>query len=199
MLLLLTSLLAFGQEGTMPDWANKNGAVGVGANTTIGGANGLSFRTYVSPLFGIQGTIGIGLESFSIDPTTLDGDEFTVSVTTIAVGAYGAYKIAYWQRGSLAALFGADVQSLSAVFNGDADTDTSSTNVVLGLGLQGEWFPTQYLSLYAQGGLRMDFLNEDDVIGVEVANASPPGAVTGVDLLRGDDLFGTAGFTVWFN
>lgn len=62
---LLISQVAVAQEGTAPDWANKAGAVGIGSNTTLGGTNGLNFRTYVSPLFGLQSTIGFNISQDS--------------------------------------------------------------------------------------------------------------------------------------
>ncbi len=193
--ILMAAAPAVAQEGTAPDWANKNGAVGLGFNTTMGGTNGLVFRTYVSPLFGIQGTLGFDIISTSDTPEGSD-ESFTVSSSAFLIGAYATYKIAYWQRGSLSVLFGGDIHAISSsvdAFGSDNDTETSTTNVLLGLGLQAEWFPTQYLSLFAQGGLRIDFLGNDDFEAV-----LPDEDVSVVDVSFGSDLLGAAGVVVWF-
>ena len=36
-------------------------------------------------------------------------------------------------------------------------------NISILPGLTGEWFPTQYLSLFAQAGLRLDFISQEDI------------------------------------
>lgn len=207
LVLLLTTFTAgsaLAQQGTAPDWANKNGAVGLGFNTTLGGTHGLIFRTYVSPLFGLQGTLGFNFTTIDIDPSAdVDNDDFTVKTSLFAVGIYATYKIAYWQRGSLSILFGGDIQAASSsidAFGSDNDVDDSTTNVLLGIGLQAEWFPTQYLSLFGQGGLRMDFLGNDDVnsfcsqAGVDCGDVE----ASGFDISLPVDLMGAAGIVVWF-
>ena len=185
------------QEGTAPDWANKNGAIGIGANTSLGGTNGLSFRTYVSPLFGIQATLGMRLDSTTADA---GGNETNFSQTQLDIGLYGNYKLAYWQRGHLSTIFGVDVVSLSnAVESGGVEQDDSATDFLIGLGIMGEYFPTQYLSLFAQVGLRLDFIGDDDLLGDDDVGVDMGAAdLSGIDISLGADLLGSAGFTVWF-
>ena len=208
---MLVASSAFAQEGT-PDWANKAGAVGVGANTTLGGSNGLNIRTWITPVFGIQGTIGMKFASGTTEVEDVDDSAVDFSMTEFDFGLYGLYKLAYWQRGSLAVIFGGDVQTFSEstdAAGSDNDTDRSSTNFVIGVGIQGEYFPTQYLSLFAQAGFVLDFLNDDDLdcqrfeSGQCASSVSMPSTSDGYDLsgiglgLSGD-LWGSAGFTVWF-
>ncbi|MCK5706843.1 MAG: hypothetical protein KAI43_04260 [Candidatus Aureabacteria bacterium] len=63
--------------GGLPDWANKSGAVGLGFDPSLGGINGLSVRTYVSPLFGIDAVLGFRITS------NTDPDMYTVDVENL--------------------------------------------------------------------------------------------------------------------
>ncbi|MEQ9307896.1 MAG: T9SS type A sorting domain-containing protein [Balneolaceae bacterium] len=78
----------------------------------------------------------------------------------------------------------------------------NQTNDLIGLGLFGEWFPTQYLSLYAQTSLRLDFLRADETSSPtdnEPNGSFEANGLLGVNVNSGADLFGGTGFTVWFN
>lgn len=194
-----TSSPVHAQEGgTMPDWANKNGGFGIGGNTTLGGVNGINIRTYVTPLFGLHATIGLETDSVSVDAagTTVDN-----SVFSFRAGLYGSYKLAYWQRGHLSTIFGLDLVTLSQSTDqpGQPTVDQSGTDILIGLGLMGEWFPTQYLSLFLQVGLTLDFIGEDEVSG-DGGNyqINPNPGVSGIDLNLEAQPLGAAGFTVWF-
>ena len=190
--LLAAASTAHAQEGSMPDWANKNGAFGIGANTTLGGSNGLNIRTYVTPQFGLHATIGFELESIDVG----DGAQ-TSSETAFQIGLHGAYKLAYWQRGHLSAIFGVDVQtlSLSDEFMGTT-SEASATDILIGVGAMGEWFPTQYLSLFLQVGLSLDFIGEDELVGGDQIVSNPD--QSGIILDLSAQPLGMAGFTVWF-
>src|SRR5690606_27777460 len=113
------------QEDAAPDWADKNGGFGIGGNTTLGGTTGVNIRTYVTPLFGLQGTLGFQLDSISQDQAGMETD---VSVYSFRAGLYGSYKVADWQRGHLSTLFGLDL-----VTAGDsAETGGATTRDVSG-------------------------------------------------------------------
>lgn len=205
--LALFSATAFAQEGTAPDWANKNGAVGLGANTTLGGVNGLEIRTYISPLFGLSATVGMYTGSQTTDPDGDDNNQ-TDSATEFRFGLYGSYKLAYWQRGHLSVIFGGDIVSLSTSTDYESsameDVDASGTDILLGLGMQGEYFPTQYLSLHAEVGLQLDFIGPDEVTGSggygnSITNTADNTEYSGITVDISGDLWGAAGFTVWFN
>lgn len=206
--ILLVAGSATAQE---QDWADKGGAFGVGANTTLGGTNGINIRTYVTPQFGIHATFGMRFATATVEPEDVSGAETNYSMTEFDFGLYGSYKLAYWQRGHLSAMFGGDVQAFSETTEppvGD-DIERSSTNIVVGLGILGEYFPTQYLSLFAQGGFTLDFMTDDDLTcfradAGECASASgitgDPDVLdlSGIGLDLTGDLWGSAGFTVWF-
>ncbi|MEM9187790.1 MAG: hypothetical protein AAGF12_01340 [Myxococcota bacterium] len=181
-LALLLPTAASAQEG---NWSDKSGTFGIGYTGTLGGQNGINARYFFSNLFGIDLTLDFGLEIISPDM----GD--SENVITFGGSLYVVFKVAYWDKGSLGIIGGFDVELIS-----DSRVDDLGSNFAVGLGLQGEWFPTEYLSLFAQGGLRLDILTDQD------ANVSPGvtgGDISGVALDLGADLFGQFGFTVWFN
>ena len=196
--LMVTAMLAstaWSQEGTMPDWADKTGGFGVGAETTIGGTNGLNFRYYITNAFGLQLTFGINLLSTTTDVDCDDNDS-SLSKTGLGFGFYGMYKLAYWQRGSLSGILGLDIQTASTTTTvGDTDSDSSGTDILLGLGLMGEVFLSQYFSVFGQVGLRLDFIGEDEVEDGSVLENKD---TSGIALDLGGDLLGAFGFTVWF-
>lgn len=189
---------ATAQEGTMPDWADKTGGFGVGAETTLGGTNGLNLRYFVSNALGLQLTFGLNLSSrtTAVD----DADDTVVSLSAIDFGLYGSYKLAYWQRGHLSAILGVDIQmaSMSTDADGDdGDSDASGTDILIGLGLQGEVFLSQYFSVFGQVGLRLDFIGENEPEGGSVTLIDDEDT-TGIDVGVRGDLLGAFGFTVWF-
>jgi hypothetical protein len=191
--LALASGPVMAQEGSSPDWANKHGAVGVGGNTTLGGTNGIHLRTYVTPEFGLSLTLGLGLARTTVDS---DAGEVTNKSTSMELGMYGSYKLAYWSRGHLSAILGLDLQRLSVSVEGSTnDRDDSATDVRLGLGAQAEYFPTAYLSLFTQAGVVIDPIGEDEIVGEGITSV-PDRSGYQIDL--GSDLVGQAGFTVWF-
>lgn len=189
---------ATAQEGVSADWANKAGAVGIGGNTSLGGSNGLLIRTYVTPQLGLQLTFGFGVLSQSDDSDT------ETSANYFDVGVYASYKLAYWQRGHLSLLFGFDIRTYSETVDvaGTNVSDDSAVDFLIGLGIMGEYFPTQYLSLFVSAGFLIDLMQEDELwddatspAGRDIVNA--PGN-SGFAMNLSSDLFGAAGFTVWF-
>lgn len=176
--------VASAQEGGA-NWADKSGTFGIGFTQTLGGQSGLNARLELSQLFGLELTLGFGLEID--DPDMADAE----NVITFNASIYGVIRFAYWAKGSLGAIFGFDF----GLTSDSRDTD-ATTDIALGLGLQGEWFPIEHLSLFLQGGFRLEFLGDDDAGVVPGAGG---GELSGIDLQLGADLFGAAGFTVWFN
>ncbi len=181
------------QEGSSADWANKHGAFGVGGNTTLGGTNGINVRTYVTPQLGLSLTVGFGLSKTTVDT---EAGEVTNKGTSMELGMYGTYKLSSWSKAHLSALGGLDLQRLSVSIEGSTnDRDDSATDVRLGLGLQAEYFPTSYLSLFTQAGVVIDFIGEDEIVGDGITSVPDR---SGYDFDLGSDLLGQAGFTVWF-
>ncbi|MBN1944105.1 MAG: outer membrane beta-barrel protein [Bradymonadales bacterium] len=210
--LMATMLMAGSALAQEQDWANKGGAFGIGANTSLGGTNGINLRYFITPVFGVQATFGMRFVSATVEPEDVDNAETDYSMTEFDFGLYGLYKLAYWQKGSLGVIFGGDIQAFSEELDapGDtADTESSSTNIVVGVGIQGEFFPTQYLSLFAQAGFTLDFIGDDDLACTRFdmgacGSGAPSGLdpedydASGIGLGLSGDLWGAAGFTVWF-
>ncbi|MBN1944106.1 MAG: hypothetical protein JW797_00465 [Bradymonadales bacterium] len=212
-LVVIGTLLAAGNAMAQEqDWANKSGAFGVGANTSLGGTNGINIRTYVTPLLGIHLTFGMRFLTATVEPEDVDNAETEYSMTEFDFGLYGSYKVAYWQRGHLSVILGGDVQTFSEDINApgrDNDSDRSSTNIVIGIGLLGEYFPTQYLSIFAQAGFLLNFIGDDDLAcmrfdggacsGLSALSGDPEDYdASGVGLSLSGQPWGAAGFTVWF-
>lgn len=191
--LMLPAGRASAEEARAVDWASKSGAYGLGASTTLGGTRGINLRTYLTPLVGLSATLGLDYSSAS---TSADGDDVDTTRVLSSASLYGSYKLAYWQRGHLSALFGLDVAHESVTIQtGGNEMDASGTDVSFGLGLMGEWFPTQYLSLFAQLGPRLGILGTPGSVA-SIDPGATGGSAVAFDL--GADLFGAAGFTVWF-
>lgn len=181
------------QEGSSSDWTNKHGAFGIGGNTTLGGTNGIHLRTYVTPAVGISLTLGLGLARTNVGS---GASEVQNKGTSLELGLYGTYQLSSWSKAHLSALAGLDVQRLSVSVEGSAnDRDDSATDVRLGLGLQGEYFPTTYLSLFTNAGLLIDFIGEDEIVGDAITSVRDR---SGYQVDLGSDVIGQAGFTVWF-
>ena len=136
------------------------------------------------------------MASLTTDPD--GGDDVTATASEYGVGLYGMYKVAYWQRGHLSLLGGLDIVMTSSDTGLD-NGDTSATDLLFGLGLHGEWFPTQYLSLFGQVGLRIDLYGEDEPGGaLGDTSDGDNNDYSGYSLDLGADMLGDFGFTVWF-
>jgi hypothetical protein len=183
--LAVASSAAHAQESTAPDWANKNGAVGIGATTTLNagifalapidptlGSSGLHARYYVSETFGLHLTLGMGFDSDG------GGNDDFIFLT----GLYGSVKLAPFSEGHLSLIFGAEF--------GFTDTGAAEGFDVGGTGgLFFEFFPASQLSFFIAAGLRFTYYDRD-------AGGVGPG--DGIVLTLGSSVWGSAGFTVWF-
>jgi hypothetical protein len=180
-LLAMTPSLASAQDG---DWADKNGAIGIGANVNLGGSAGLHFRTYFSDYFGIMGTFGLGYATAGND-----------NIFGLDAGIYAMLKVAPFDVGHISLLFGADFIYRRDNNGGGPMVPPSEDLGFLGaLGLMGEWFPMQHFSFFASAGLRLGFVQNQGVgaFGLVVSG-------DGFALDLGAGLWGQAGFTVWFS
>jgi len=170
-------------QGTSPDWADKNGAVGLGANVNLGGSAGIHFRTYLSPYFGIMATFGLGYD------TAGNANAFGLDA-----GIYGMLKVAPFDIGHISLLFGADFIYRNDNGGGGIGANAEDLAILGAIGLMGEWFAMRNFSFFASAGLRLGFVQNQGAGGF-------PLTVTGdgfaLDL--GAGLWGQAGFTVWFS
>jgi hypothetical protein len=178
----MTPNLASAQEG---DWADKNGAIGIGANVNLGGSAGLHFRTYFSDYFGIMATFGLGYATA--------GNQ---NVFGLDAGIYAMLKVAPFDVGHISLLFGADfIYRRDNNGGGPMPPPPSEDLGFLGaIGLMGEWFVMKHFSFFASAGLRLGFVQNQGAgaFGLVVAG-------DGFALDLGAGLWGQAGFTVWFS
>lgn len=195
---LLTTTIGFAQGGTMPDWANKKGTIGIGANPSLGVTSGNDFT---STTFGLNLPIRIFVaDNIEIDPSIgiifngTRGDDYSTNDNAITFGVDIGYVFAFWQRSTLSAVFG--VTAVDGSWNqelGPFQSEGDFAEIIYGLGLRGEWFPTQFTSLPISVGLSLDILSFES----NGNTLSDQGKVT-VNALGATDLLGSAGFTFWF-
>jgi len=186
-----------GTEGpsTPPGWADKRGAFGIGANSTLGGANGITTRLWTSGIFGIQLTLSYPPQfedqRISIATVPRDGlDELAQIFAAELIGAGGGTD------SDVALIDGPTGTAVPIPFNLgiashpwlaiDPATGTlllvnQSTEDPDGEDNDGCLFGTGFLVEY------------DGTISVSV----DPFRIN--DFTFGNILFGCAGFTVWFN
>lgn len=158
---------------------DMTGRFGVGYDQSLGGITGISGRYQAARNFGIQAIFGF--DTFSAE--TGAGD---VSETTIELGLRGTIGLAFTETTNLGVIFGVDILNQSAEAGG---VDSSSTDVALEAGMSVEYFFNNMLSVHGEGGLVI-FTGD----GTDTVIGGPP---MDVGIAR-PDLFGSAGFTFWF-
>ncbi len=170
---------ALGQTTKQPGKA----ALGIGGNTTIGGASGLSIRHVHSSNFGIGLTIGMSLTN---------GDK-AVAVALKPLVAIGI------ERRVCGAVFGIDAPNSEV-----ATARISSQYILEAMGLMGVDYLVN-LSFFA-----IDPLDEDVLYGAKIEEESCS-TVSGIinesdlgglaeltEIMQGSGLFNSSGFSVWF-
>ncbi len=198
--LLVGAVLALAHPAAAEDadptgWLKKSGAIGVGANRTLSGLNGVAVRTWLGGSLGLQGTVGLGFNA----ATTDDGNEESkLSTLDFGVGVAALLRVVASDRGTLSALLGADVEVGSKTVEVAGQSSSSSeAGFALGVGLQGEWFLAKQVSIYVQSGIRLRLLTDDDAR--ELAGDSDNDIeLSGVAIAPSADLLAAAGFTIWF-
>ncbi len=184
-LLAATPTLAAAQEGG--DWADKSGAIGIGANVTLGGSAGLHFRTYFSDYFGIMGTFGVGY-----------AEQGGADIFGLDAGIYAMLKVAPFDVGHISLLFGADFLYRNASVGMMGGFNAEDFGVLGALGVMGEWFALKHFSFFASAGVRLGFVQSQIPAGTGGAfDFVVTGDGFAIDL--GAGLWGQAGFTVWFS
>jgi hypothetical protein len=212
--LILSAFISFAQGGKTPDWATKAGAFGVGASPSLQTStiNGLNYQSINSsfgfsflPRFAItdriiaEGRIGFGATNVGSSFADTSGSfEWEENLKGLRYGVRGQYVLAYYQRATLSALFGVDILSTNGEYTqgNQPPTDVEVKNTIIGLGVRGEYFPTQYLSLF-QNSVGISIFIEADVARFtkEDINGFEE---SGTAIFAPGDLWGSAGFTVWF-
>lgn len=158
---------------------DMSGRFGLGYDQALGGISGVSGRYQIASNFGLQGILGI--TSFSQD--TGAGE---ISQTNLGVGLRGDIALAFTDTTNLSIIFGVDIFNQSVEVGG---VDDSSTDIAFEAGMKVEYFFNSLLSVHGEGGLVI-FTGD----GTATVIGGPP---MDVGVAR-PDLFGSAGFTFWF-
>lgn len=183
---------------------DKTGAVGIGADSTMGGVSGLSARYQIAKNFGIQAVLGFDTTSYD---NTEDGDaNVTRDDTQIRAAIRGNIGLAFTKRTNLDLIVGIDVYqgSFAQEGPGDADDDDSHTSFAFELGLGAHYFFTDWFSINGEIGLAFSTVADPADVG-RVSNVGTPvagadGDIEGFELGFGrGDLVGGFGWTFWFN
>lgn len=214
------SLSLSAQGGTTPDWANKAGAIGVGANSSLGFFNstnqqnpGLKFGgSHVSALFGINYVLmqGLTVSGYGGAQSTTDNWEYgngdrqssKVAGPVFGLGLTKTLVTVAQQRVALAAI------TNLLWFNGQETNTLNNVSVVthdvntfaFSAGLKTEYHFTAFNSIHCEVGFVFALINRAETDYIDKVVPSTP-ANTNVSVSGpsfGSDLFGGAGFTVWF-
>jgi hypothetical protein len=202
--LITTSMLLSSSAFAAENWANKEGVVGLGAATTLGGTQGLQVRYNISPAMGAQTTFG-----FSSSGQSMDGGKTGARQSAMGLGLGVHYKIIKAKTASMSVLGSFDYQSAKDAMIDAEETGTKYSDIVFGLGLQGEVFLAKKFSIHTKVGMSIDTYGAGDVgeayTTAEAADDAEGGEEAdgpdyrGMDLGLSGGLLAGAGFTVWFD
>jgi len=204
--LITTTMFLSGSAFAADNWANKEGVAGIGAASTLGGTQGLQLRYNLSPAMGLQTTFG-----FSSSGQSDDGGKTGTrqSATGVALGAH--YKIIKAKTASLSFLGSFDYQTAKDAVIDAEETGTKYSDLVFGLGFQGEVWLAKKFSLHTKVGLSIDPYGAGDIGEAYTTAEAAEGEsdeggeeaagpeYAGLDLGLGGGLIAGAGFTVWFD
>ena len=202
--LIASSMFLSGSAFAAENWANKEGVVGLGAAATLGGTQGLQVRYNITPAMGVQTTFGLSSSGQSVD-----GGETGVRQSAMGIGLGAHYKVIKAKTASMSVLGSFDYQSAKAAVIAADETGTKFSDMVFGLGLQGEVFLAKKFSFHTKVGLSIDPYGAGDVgeayTTADAADDADGGEeadgpeYAGMDLGIGGGLLAGAGFTVWFD
>lgn len=184
---------------------DKTGAFGIGYDTSLGGASGISARYQVAKSFGVQAILGFETTSYSNGES--GNAESTRDNTAITAAIRGDIGLAFTKKTNLNLIVGIDVYNSSFDF-GDAgeSTDDSFTQFAFELGLGAHYFFTDWFSINGEVGLAFATVSSITDAGKVSSIGTPVGGGTdgmdmeGYELAFGvGDAFGSFGWTFWFN
>jgi hypothetical protein len=195
--IVATSMMISGTALAGDNWANKSGDVGVGANLTLSGVQGLQVRYGINPAMGVGLTVGMINSTASTD----DGDT-TATEQVMALGVAGTYKVVKAKTASGSIVLGADyVSAKSGTLTDDYDGGTAVSDMRLGLGFQGEVFLAKKFSLHSKVGLTYDAFDASEAGAAEGYgddDTDDNNDYAGSSITLGGGILAGAGFTVWF-
>ena len=187
----------FSTTALADNWSNKSGKVGIGANNTLGGTQGLQIRYGATSAVGLQATIGLSNSSASVD----DGDTVTTA-QNLGFGVAATYKVikAKTASGSLVASLDYH-QNKTGFVTEDTEGGLQNSDTIIGLGFQGEVFLAKKFSIHSKVGLTIDSYNAPEAGAAEGYGddeTDDDNDYSGTAINLGGGLIGGAGFTVWF-
>ena len=195
--IVATSMMISGTALANENWANKSGDVGVGANMTLSGVQGLEVRYGINPAMGVGLTVGMINSTASTD----DGDS-TATGQIMALGMAGTYKVVKAKTASGSIVLGADyVSTKSGSVTDDYEGGVAATDLVFGLGFQGEVFLAKKFSLHSKVGLTYDAYDGADAgagEGYGDDDTDDNNDYAGSTIALAGGILAGAGFTVWF-
>lgn len=171
-----------------------------GTATEIASAIGSDLRDVSCDAIG-GGIFGCAVQSFGDATITpcfgSSASDFSCG-TAVAAGDGVSLGAAKTNAGTLAVV-GADYTDASVHL-----LEFSHSGGLIELSLQAEWFPSQYLSLFGEVGLRLDFLGHaemdaDNNAIILSGNGSSAAGVISLGEAGTAGLPGASGFTFWFN
>jgi len=194
---LIAASLMTSTSALAGNWSNKSGDIGIGANTTLGGTQGIQFRYGTSPAAALQATIGLASSTESVD-----GGDTVSSDQILGIGLAATYKIikAKTAAGSLVGSVDYHQTRIGTQTN-NSEGGVQNTDLILGLGFQGEVFLAKKFSIHSKVGLTFDPYNGADADAFEGYGddeTSDDNDYAGMAVNLGGGLIGSAGFTVWF-
>ena len=179
------------------NWANKSGKTGIGANSTLGGTQGLQVRYGVNSGTALQLTVGYGSSTASVD----DGDNIQMT-QDLGVGVAATYKIIKAKTAAGSLVGSVDYhQSKVGAESKNYEGGLENSDLILGLGFQGEVFLAKKFSLHSKVGLTFDQFNAPEAGAAEGYGddeTDDDNDYSGMAINLGGGLIGGAGFTVWF-
>jgi len=227
----LTAKTGVTSNGQMPNWVEKQGPNGHGIDHIFGRSNGIDGmyqiafwqRGSLSLIFGED----ISIDNPLPDPIPLETDawdendiifqtKFASKSSRFGIGnekaVVGIGNPNLWNISRLrvptvknfgiqTALATLPIHFFESEIQETKIVPPNGGDIPIGLGIVVEYFPTQYLSLFLQSGLPLDFIGEEEISSP--TSHAPTGSfeangAQGVNFDIGSDLYSNAGFTVWF-
>lgn len=185
----------------VPDVASAKdmtGRFGIGGDVTAAGVSGVSARFQVAKNFGIQAVANFDQVS-GTDESGNDDVDFTVR--RIAVAIRGDIVVAFTRNANLSIFFGINIISESVDSDDDNDdNDVDASAFPFEAGLRAEYFFSNFFSVHTEVGIVVAFFDEENqgVAGANTGGALVEGSGTLFEI-GATDVFGSAGFTFWFN
>lgn len=218
--LTVSTSAAFAQGATNEDWLDKNMGFGIGGGRTLGSGPGLSLRFFPIEVFGLELVFGGNSSKRTTQAVPTQANQITPEIiertSEVAMSLFTDFRFLRSNRSALSGFFGLGIvnngrrgtieQNIGGGVVGTKVTN-SWTDIHLSLGIRGEIFLYEFFSVHGRVGIDIDPFSdaEGDFQDNPLPDPTAPTIDTtdygGVDINIFDngDLFGSFGFTLWFN